>query len=984
MPLQKQKIAIPFVEGIDTKTDSFQTIPTRLLELENGVFTKVGKINKRFGYDILSTQVLSSGSNVTEGRGLARYRDELVLFDGARLLSFLDANNRWTEKGSLVSLTSTNESIIRNPYQQTAADFASNGTISVYVWEDSRGGLRYSVLDESSGSFIVSDQEYKTGAEKPKVYALGNNFVLTYITGNTISAQTIPVLAPGTRGSEIEITAALDPSDKVYDASLIENRLYIAFNTSNASSSVGVLFLQSNLSISSTAEEVAEEATTAITVIGDSDSDIWVFYHDGSDVKAFAYERELQTQLLAPTSVETVSGVRNITAINTGTQITALYEIENTTSGNPDNFIRQNTITFGGTVGTASDFVRSLGLASKLFTQGNEFYVYTAHESDLQSTYFVYSLNGDIISKANTNVGGGYTAKSLLPEVVNTRTDVYKTALLRKVQLLSENGNVFTRLGVEANRLDFTGISNFFTAELGDNLHIAGGVMQVYDGVSVVEQGFNVFPENVTISEINAGTGDIANGQYQYVAVYAWTDNQGQLHRSAPSIPSTITVVSGPSDVELTIPTLRITKKQDAFIEVYRTEASGTVFYKVTTVDSPLFNNLATDTVTFTDSTLDSVLINNEVLYTTGGVLENIAPPASNLVTTFKNRLITNDPDDPNTFRFSKQRREGFPIEFNDTLLRITDSRGGDISALAALDDKLILFKENAIFYTAGDGPNNLGLQDDFIEPQLVTTDVGCTEPKSVVEMPQGLMFKSRKGIYLLDRSLSVQYIGAAVEDFNNLQTSSAVLVADRNEVRFTSENSVALVYNYFFGQWSTFTNHQAEGATNYEDQYTFVKVDGRVFQENATKFTDGADSYRLRFVTSWIKLSGVNGFQRVYKALLLGNFLSAHKLLVRVGFNYNPVYTQEVQFDPGTILQNSNYGAGSPYGSDSFYGGSDQLYQWELNFKRQKCESIRLEFQDVQEDNFGEGYSISHLTFLIGQKMGLNQTGTGKNYGTS
>lgn len=984
MPLIKQKVAIPFAEGIDTKTDAFQTIPTRLLDLQNGVFTKVGRINKRNGYNIFSKQTLGS-DEISSGNGLANFKDELTLFDGARLLSYLDANERWVEKGKVVSVTSANKSIIKNPYQQTLADFASNGESSVYVWEDSRGGLRYSVLDETSGTYIVSDVEYSSSGVKPKVFSLGNYFVLIYVSGNSIVYKSISRNTLGTLSAEVEITANLDPTDKVYDAALLSERVYITFNTNNASTSVGLLYLLPNLVVSSAVEETSEEASVCATLTLDSSNNIYSFYYNGTALKAFAYDRDLSGQTIAPTVIETVSNVRNVTAIETSTNtITAVYEVSKTTSGNPDNFIKRNTINSSGTVGTASVFNRSLGLASKLFAQGSEFFVYTAHESDFQPTYFVLSLNGDIVSKANTNVAGGYTAKSLLPEVVQIRDNVFKTALLRKIKLVSENGNVFSRLGVHANQLDFTGINNFFNVESQNNLLISGGTLQQYDGNSVVEHGFSVFPENVTATETSAGTGDIADGTYQYSVVYAWIDNQGQLHRSAPSIPISITVASGPSDVQITAPTLRITKKEQVFLEVYRTEASGTVFYKVTTVDSPVFNDKTVDTVSFTDDVTDANLISNEILYTTGGVLENIAAPASSLITNFGGRVVTNDPDDGNVLRYSKLTQEGFPVEFNDTLLTRVGSRGGDISAISAMDDKLIIFKPRAIFYLSGDGPNNLGLQDNFISPQLVTSDAGCIDAKSVVETPQGLMFKSQKGIYLLSRGLSVSYVGAPVEDFNSLPISAAVLVADKNEVRFTTENNVALVYNYLFDQWSTFTNHEAQAATNYENLFTFVKSNGDVYQENPTSFQDGSQTYSLKLTTAWIQLDGVSGFQRVYDAVMLGSYKSGHRMKVQVGYNFKPTFDQEVIFNPETVLNAPDYGEGATYGSDSLFGGPEQLYQWGLNFKKQKCQAIRLQFEDLQDSNFGEGYSISHLLLRVGVKNSDVKQGSGKSYGTA
>ena len=66
-----------------------------------------------------------------------------------------------------------------------------------------------------------------------------------------------------------------------------------------------------------------------------------------------------------------------------------------------------------------------------------------------------------------------------------------------------------------------------------------------------------------------------------------------------------------------------------------------------------------------------------------------------------------------------------------------------------------------------------------------------------MVLTPQGLFFKSNKGIYILERSLVLKYIGFPVDDFNNLNITKADIFAKDNEVRFLTSDGVCLVYNY-------------------------------------------------------------------------------------------------------------------------------------------------------------------------------------------
>ncbi len=980
MALQKQQIPISFAEGVDTKTDDKQVLPTKLLQLENGVFTKKGKISKRNGNDILHTDILGSSESITAGAGVATLKNELVLFNGVKLYSYIDASTAWSEKGTSSSVTISSKSIIKNNYQQTDPDYGYNNGLGCYVWKDSVGGVRYSIIDEVTGASIIQNVSLSNTGISPRVIGIGQYFFIYYIETTTLKFRSIQISNPSIISNALDLTTTIDPTDKIYDTQKIGERVYIAYNTSNASKSVSVFYQLPNKVVSNELEFVGEECPGGISITSDGSDNIWVSYADTMDVKSLVVTYSLDDTVLNPASVETVSDVRNVTSILTADdEITVLYEKDNS----PDNFIRQNTMDIGGTAGTPEDFLRGVGLASKFFIYNDQFHITVVHSAPLQSTYFIYTLGGDIIAKLNQNVAGGYTASSILPTVVEISAGKWIVPTLKKGQLETENGTLFTALGVNASTVDFVSLNNFVTANLADSMHIVGGVLQTYDGNSVNESGFNMFPEDVSVDETDDGMGEIANGFYQYSAVYAWTDNLGQIHRSAPSIPTAITVGSGPSNVNVTVPTLRITKKDNVFIEIYRTEKDGDIFYKITSNLDVTLNDPTTDTITFKDDVADADLVTGQLLYTTGGVLENIAPPSSSVIVNWKNRIVLKSSDDANLLAYSKLREEGGPVEFSDALTMSVDPTGGDITALGVLDDKLVIFKESQLHMLAGDGPNNLGQQSDFGLPQLITADAGCVDVNSVVQTPVGLMFKSQKGIYLLNRGLAASYIGAEVEAFNDSRITAARLLPDQNQVRFTTENNVCLVYNYLFQQWSTFTNYEAEGATIYQDKFVFVKSNGQVFKQNDS-FQDGAQSIKLKLVSSWIQVSGIEGFQRLYKFLLLGEYKSAHRLNIKMGYDFNTNFVEEVQIDTSSVMDLTAYGDDSPYGTGTPYGGKYPLYQWRIFPKRQKCQSFRISIEDILDDVFGESFSISSMRIEAGMKQGGNKLGTDKSYGTT
>ena len=87
MALQKAMVPIDLSGSIDTKTDEKLVLPTSLVELENGVFTKGSVITKRYGYDALSTTVID-GTALPTGEALSSLEDELLVFGSNKLFLF--------------------------------------------------------------------------------------------------------------------------------------------------------------------------------------------------------------------------------------------------------------------------------------------------------------------------------------------------------------------------------------------------------------------------------------------------------------------------------------------------------------------------------------------------------------------------------------------------------------------------------------------------------------------------------------------------------------------------------------------------------------------------------------------------------------------------------------------------------------------------------------------------------------------------------
>ena len=431
------------------------------------------------------------------------------------------------------------------------------------------------------------------------------------------------------------------------------------------------------------------------------------------------------------------------------------------------------------------------------------------------------------------------------------------------------------------------------------------------------------------------------------------------------------------------VPTLRITYKgapNNARIVIYRWALDLQTFYQITSIPSPITNDTSIDSITYVDTQNSQAIIGNLLLYTTGGVLENIQAPACTVSTLWKSRYWVVDAEDQNLLWYSKTVIENTPVETtNFQTLYVAPTTGaqgstGPITALSTLDDKLIIFKHDAIYYITGNGPDITGSQNDYGDPVFITASVGCANQNSIVFMPDGLMFQSDKGIWILKRDLTTMYIGAPVDKYLSVPVLAALTVPGTNQVRFTLAGSnPTLMYDYYFGQWAEFNGIPALSSTLYQGKHSFVNKYGEVYQETEGKFLDGALPVLMSFTTAWAKFAGLQGFQRAYFFYLLGKYFSPHTLTLGIAFDYDPSIVQQVLIRP--VNFSGYYGDDPIYGDQTPYGGPGQVEQWRVFLSRQKCESFQITLQENFDSSYGApagaGLNLSGINLIYGSKKG-------------
>ncbi len=1006
--IQKQSIPINFAQGLDTKTDPFQVSLGKFLLLQNSVFTKGGLFQKRNGFGQLSNLDSTSYTNAETFNG------NLTAI-GSSISAYSAGSETWVNKGILKSCDLTVLPTVRSGTNQTQCDsvVANNNQVCT-VFSDFDGSTttyKYVIEDATTGqniippTLIVPSGGTVTGP--PRVFWLKNYFIVVF---NTLISATNHLQYIAIRLNEpTEVTAATDLSAEyipygtpAFDGVVANNSLYIAWNGSDIGGAIRATYLNSNLQQSNTVVFPGYDGSLFSVCVDLSQNTpvIWIcFWSVGSKFGYVIAINQVLSTILAPTLFSSGENLANIASVSTGSVVTLFYEITNAYGYDntiPTNYIKTNAVTQAGVVGTSSIIIRSVGLASKAFAVDDVFYFLSAYSSPYQPSYFLVNGSGQIIGKLAYSNGGGYLTHGLpsalvVGEMVSIAY-LYKDEIapVNKTQGVANTAGVYAQTGV--NLATFTiNNSNLYTSEIGKNLNVTGGILWSYDGSVTTEQNFNVWPDSVEVTT-SAVSGDLTAQQYYYQAIYEWTDSQGNIFRSAPSVPVSVTTTGPNSTNTIYVPSLRLTYKtaNPVKITLYRWSVGQQNYYEVTSIESPTLNPniLTTDYVTITDSLSDAEILGNALIYTTGGVIEDIGPPACSSVALFDTRLFLVDAEDRNLLWYSKQIIEGTPVEMSDLftlyISPTVSAQGntGPITALAPMDDKLIMFKADAIYYMNGTGPDNTGSNSQYSQPIFITATVGCTNQNSIVFTPSGLMFQSDKGIWLLGRDLSTTYIGAPVEEFNSDLVVSSLNIPGTNQVRFTLNSGITLMYDYYYAQWGTFVGIPAISSVLFDDLHTFIDKYGRVFQETPGIYLDGDNPVLMSFTTSWLNLAGLQGYQRAYFFYLLGVYYSPHKLNLQIAYDYNPSPVQNSIITPTNYAP--PYGNTSPYGENPTYGGpsvtddmaTGNIEQWRIFLARQRCQSFQITLNEIFDESYdvaaGQGLTLSGMNVVVGLKKGF------------
>jgi hypothetical protein len=1037
MNLVKQAIDISFAQGLDQKTDPKRVAMGKFVKLENMVFTKGGLLQKRNGYGAIGALPDATYSYLTT------LNDNLTAI-GTNIAAYNENAKSWAVKSTIEPMTLNTLPVIRNNYNQTSYDIAiaPNGLACVVYLESDGSSTtnKYAIFDSVTGQNIVTPAVIPVGSGTVsggmRVVVFGNYFVMMFT--NTITAvdhlqyvtiQTaIPNSGPVIGANTDIISGITSASTLAWDALVVGSKLFVAYYKSGTG--VVSLYLDSAGTPSAHTTWGASVATMfSITADTTGTTQVYIsFYDSGGSTGYTAAVDASNTQVFAPVQIIPSGTILNLASAAQNGVCRIFSEVSNVYSGTSvhSNYVQYTTITSAGTaLGFQNVSIRGCGLASKAFIINSTIYYLASYSSPYQPTYFIINGTKSIFSapviaaKLAYQNGGGYLTTGL-PSVDVTGGDIAQVGYLFKDLITAVNKNTNVPTGTQVNGIysqtginlaTFTfGTTALSSVEIANVLQIGGGFLWLYDGQKAVEHNFLLYPDNFkTTFTWNASGGSIValpdgatnTNAYWYQITYEWTDNQGNTYRSAPSIPIPVTTTgSGTSgSINVTIASCRLTMKTSPFpvkICIYRWSVGQQVYYQTTSVIQPTFNNLAQDNVNFTDTNADATILGNSVLYTTGGVVEDIGAPSTSIMTLFDSRLWMVDAEDTNLLWYSKQVIEATPVEMSDLLTVFipptisTQGPTGPITALAPMDDKLIISKGgNAFVYINGTGPDNTGSNSQYSPATFITSAVGCANQKSIVLTPIGLMFESNnKGIWLLDRGLGTKYIGAPVEDLTTgAHVLSAVNVPETNQVRFTLDSGMTLMYDYYYDQWGAFVGVPAVSSCIWNNFHAYINAQGAAFQEIADQYMDGVNPVLMMFKTGPLRIGDLQNYQRAYFFYILGEYLSPHRLVASLTYDYDKAPSQQAIVTP--INFSPAYGNGtsqSPYGQQNPYGGPGSLENARVFLVRQRCMAFAIQLQEIYDASFGvapgAGLTLSGLNVVMAFKRGFrpqsSQTSTG------
>lgn len=538
-------------------------------------------------------------------------------------------------------------------------------------------------------------------------------------------------------------------------------------------------------------------------------------------------------------------------------------------------------------------------------------------------------------------------------------------------------------------------------AMVQDNTPDVAGYLTADGFDTTITQANNVYWPSGTTTSINL------------IIVWRWIDAKGNAHRSAPSAPFNLgTPVSGGAfnPLKVVFPSQRPTgllgdQYTTPEVEVYMFPVgfAGAEYRLVGIVpptDDPaeearsfivLMNGslsapvaaLIRNRVEVTDGWWGTASVaggNRPGLYTDTDELASWpSPPLLDLVSTQSRLWGLSAEGQRLDVWFTKPIAEGFAPEWSDTLRVVVPQEGGDIVALAGLDDKVVCLKRRRIFVITGDPGDATGFGGSMQPPRALASDVGCIDVNSVVEGPFGVAFLTERGFYTLSRSLELTFIGEPMIDGLAANWSLATypqpvviasdIVPSESEVRWSVEpyrgaaSQIVVAWNYRLNKWAVQTSYDARSlcvADGVEWRLGYGSTADRALRQETPDIWSSGASDTQNVDSAWIKLNGIAGFQRLWRIVITLRWYTGD-VWASTATDYKAPTEVTKTWTEATL--------------NTLVDATTRRVQLVVQPTVQRCEALRLYVAGVPgAGNVGQGFELIGCQLDIGVKKGSNK----------
>lgn len=933
--------------------------------LENCVLDKIGKVRKRYGFSeqtiTTGTYSVDGGYNIIDADNLYLHRRGVDLATSGRvgrLFSVSGSTSMHVGPCEPISIGVINAS--GGVAQSTQAANPDAARVSAaknicIAWREQRAGaasssIRYSVIDEESMSMVVNSRlvTESLNPTQVRVVSVGSSYcvIAAFVDISGIVMFTIPATAPdgsivshavkscdaptcrmnAVSGSYNGTACAVIANTLTYGA---DRRLELSWVTS-----AGVVVN----TITVAAAPNSPKATTAIGLdrIGDIIIISWV-EDTSNDLKYAAYNATNGAVVLDPSVADNTgacSSCSRLTAASDEKNALLIRLYAELLDASPYNYcvhtyeIQRSASSTTPISVTPLRTMERVGIGAKAYSHDYVSRLWTWHDSGYEDVDGVYvqglqncytleridrsapSMRERVVEcKAMAGSAASYPSEAAPASTTLILGDgSFCSAMLARRWEMREGSSTNYYVDQIVLLCSTHDVSNTPWVKRGDHAVLAGQVASIH-GNHHTPIGYILSPEHVTVSA-GAGAGNMSDGTYRYQVFYEWVDDAGCLHRSAASPPVSLQLAGGTAfqSVDITIPIYAAEvphKLEGMRFAIYRTLSSDPATYYRVGNASAETDGTDTPTVTYTDTLSDATLQDNSQPYTTweqaaaGGELEAQKPPHASIISSSKDRIMLVPDEDQTCVWVSKPAQTGIAPEFSE-YLTIRIEQGGDITGVAEMDGRIVIFKAEEIYVVSGDGVGPTGV-GAWSAPERITTDIGCVDARSILRCDKGLLFKSRRGIYLLDRSYQPSYIGAPVESWNEYAVDSAIVYSQLNQclyaMSYGSEN-IVLVYDYALNRWSTYTGIIPCAMAVHGGELWYIADDADVYKYDSSTYRDGDPASATDVVLS-VTMPWVSGYHRCWWVYVAGGYVSPHRLKVELSYDYNPtvIDTQYISF---------------------------------------------------------------------------------------